>query len=689
MIYISIILLFIIIVLVTNSLGNLTIKIFNLSNLIPTELLGFLMWLFSLILISQFLNLGNISSDKIFRFFLITTIILILLSIKYIKFNYNLKDMLLIFIYSMFLISISARYTLGEQLGDSSFLFTLVSKNVSTFLLNNFEPMSGLDYGIVAGSAAKDALTFFHFNSFILHYLYKIKNIFNSEYIPAYVLNMWVNNLLFYFFSSTLIVNIVKAFKLKIWTSILVILFSGLFIGTYYYNITLPHYGVTYLGLGVSVSLLLIWQYLKTKEFNYIIVLVLVFFALNSMASTGLLMAAYISFGFISVLIFKKDQKALLYAGLLLIPIVVFANQVKELISVPYLVLIIGLLAALLIIANFIEVVKGFIYKYFHFILIGLFILMILISIIVVPDYFKQIFHFGDPKENYDRVRDYFSFTNPYQTLLNLFHYILLVNIVLNKKTRDFGFVSVFIILFFINPFSYPLLYQYTEWLYHRSYFVLFNITTLSFGIYALVNNLRNVNVVFRLPIKVIMTVLILFFTFSNITTYENVIYKPGDDFNSLYKMNNTQIDVLLELRSQIEESELDNPRVISQIYGTLMIVPEIHHYMFTVGNRRDWNPEQVASFSELYQMMYTPVFEGDDGPRLEMNYWRLCHVLEQETVKPEYLLFDNSLTTLDDVSNSWLPIHWFARGCADLTYENESYSIYKYRGIIYDEIVE
>ena len=243
--------------------------------------------------------------------------------------------------------------------------------------------------------------------------------------------------------------------------------------------------------------------------------------------------------------------------------------------------------------------------------------------------------------------------------------------------------------MFFINPFSYPILYKYTEWLYHRAYFVLFNITTLSIGIYALINNLKNVNDVLRLPIKIVMTVLIIFFTFTNITTYENVIYIPGDDFNPLYKMNNTQIDVLLELRKQVEENELDNPKVISQIYGTLMIVPEVYHYLFTVSDRRVWNPEQVASFPELYQMMYTPVFGGDDGPRLEMNYWRLCHVLEQEIVKPEYILFDRSLTFLDPDSGNWLPINWFARGCADLTYENEGYSIYKYRGIIYDEVVE
>jgi len=684
--YFSILFLFILIVFISNIIGNFISKQFRLSNLLPLELFGFLVWLSTLFLISQFINLGDISSAKLFNIFLIASLILIILSIKSIYFNYSKFEMFLVFTYIFILICLSLKYTLGEQMGDNIFLFNLVSKNIDTNLLNNFNYSNGLVSENVIVSTAKENLTFFHFNSFILHFFYIIKNFFNTDYIPAYVLNMWVNNLLFYFFSSSLIVSITKILKLKLWTSLLVFLFAGLFIGTYYYNLTLPHYGVTFLGLGVSLSLLLIWQYLETKEFNYIIVLVLVFFALNSMASTGMIMSAYITFGFISVLIYRKDQKALLYAGILLVPIIIYANQVKDLISVPYLVPSIGLIAIILVVLNYIKFIKKVFYDYFYIILIILWIALIFISIKTIPDYFDQILHFSDTKENFDRVRDYFSFTNPYQSLLNLFHYVLLINIIINKKTRDYGLIFVVIIIFFINPLSYPLLYKYIEWLYHRSYFVLFNITTVSFGLYALIANLKNIETKFKFSIKLIITLLIVFFTYTNITSYENIIYKPGKDYNPLYKMNNNQIDVLSNLRKEVEINNLTNTRVI---YGTLLIVPDIHHYMFNVSDRRRWNPAESDRFKELYKMMYTPVFEGDDGPRLEMNYWRLCHVLEQEKLKPDYLVFDRSLTFLDPDSGNWLPINWFARGCADLVYENEGYSIYKYRGITYDENVK
>jgi hypothetical protein len=306
-----------------------------------------------------------------------------------------------------------------------------------------------------------------------------------------------------------------------------------------------------------------------------------------------------------------------------------------------------------------------------------------------IPDYTTQILHLSDPKENFDRVRDYFTFSNSYQTVLNLFHYLLLINIVLNKKTRNFGFIFIIIIVFFINPFSYPILYKYTQWLYHRSYFVLFNITSISFGIYALVNNLKALEFKFRLPIKLFITVLIIFFTFTNITTYENNIYIPGEDFNPLYKMNNTQIDVLLELRKQVIENELENPNVISQIYGTLMIVPEVHHYSFTVSDRRAWNPENEEKLPQLYRMMYTPVFSGDDGPRYNVDYSKLCSVLEKQKILPSYMVLDKTLTTFDEKSGNWLPMYWFARGCADIVYENDVYVLYEYVGTKLDHIIK
>lgn len=680
--YISIISIFLVILLISNIIGNFVIKYLKLSNLLPVELLGFLFWLSILFITSLFINMKNISSSKLFLIFLIISIILILLSIRYIKFNYSLFDICIIITYTIILIFLSSRYTLGEQMGDNIFLFTFVTKNINTPLLNNFEYGSGFVFGNLSITTDKDAQIFYYFMSFILHYFYKIKDVFNSNYIPAYVLNMWVSNILFYIFSSTLLISIRRILRLNLLTSILVLIFSGLFVGTYYYNLTLPHFGVTYLGLCLSLAFLLIWKYLETKEKNYVLILVLMFFAMNAMATVGMLMSAYIAFGFISTLIIVKDDNALMYASFLLIPITLYTNQVSETINIPYLFYFLIIIIIILIVFNYIKIIKRFIYKNFYFILLIIWILFIISSIVLVPNYFEKILNFSDIKENFDRVRDYFSFTTLYQTIINLFHYLLIINLILNKKTRYFSLIFVMILTFFINPLMYPLLYQYTDWLYHRAYFVLFNITTISFGLYAMISNLDDMHSLIKRSVQIIIIILVLFFTFRNITTYENVIYIPNKDFSPLYKMNRQQIDVLLKLHYEVEDKGIENIRVISQIYGSLMIVPNMYHYKFTVSDRRYWIPDEPELFPELYKMMYTPVFPGDDGPRYDMDYSRLCYVLGQEVEKVDYLLLDNTLTTFDSVTGNWVPMHWFARACSEKIYENERYTLYKYWGL-------
>lgn len=671
--------LFLIVVLISSIFGNSLKSFLCLNEFIPSSLLGFLIWISSFFIISQFIDMANISSNEIFKYFLITTLVIIALSTRGLRYKYNSFDLILTVFYVTIMVFLSTRLTLGEQLGDNIYLFNLVTKNIDTNIINNFDFGTGLVYSQSAIHTAKESLTFYHFNSFILHYFYKVKELFSDQYVPVYVINMWLNNVLFFYFSATILISIKRVFNLKVFSYFMVFLFSGFFIGSYYYNLTLPHFGVTFLGLAVSMALILIYQYFKTQNNGYIIVLFLIFFAMNSMGSTGMLMAAYLTFGFIIVLIFNKDKNALLYASLLLTPIVLFANKVEELIKIPYLIIILAMLAVVLFILHYINPIKNFIYKYIIVFLVLLWLGIILISIKVVPNYFEMISSFGDPKENFDRVRDYFTFANPYQTLLNIFHYLLLFNVILNKKTRYLGYVLLLILIFFINPFSYPLLYTYTKFLYHRAYFVIFNITTLSIGLVTLLLNIKKIIPIFRLPIKVFLAVLVLFFTVENVRTYENVIYVPRDDFNPLYKLSNNQVEVLTVLHDEVDSKEIENPKVFSQIYGTLLVAPNVYHELFNVTNRRAWNPEKSENFSEIYKMMFTPVFEGDDGPRLEMNYWRLCHVLESE--QPDYLLFDNSLTTLDDVSNNWLPIHWFARGCAVNIYENEGYTLYKYTG--------
>jgi hypothetical protein len=181
-------------------IGKSIISILKLDSKIPIGILGFLVWLACLSVLTQILKVENISSDSLYFSYIVTTVFLILISIKYINFKINIVDIAYIFVYITIMVYLSIRYTLGEQLGDNVYLFTLVTKNIDTTLLNNFYYGTGLISDSAIISTAKENLTFYHFNSFILYYFYKIKEMFNSDYIPAYLLNMWL--IIFYSISS-------------------------------------------------------------------------------------------------------------------------------------------------------------------------------------------------------------------------------------------------------------------------------------------------------------------------------------------------------------------------------------------------------------------------------------------------------------------------------------------------------
>lgn len=679
MIIFSILTIVCLIIIISYAIGSFFAKMLKLDNSLPLTLLGYLLWLSILFISTQFVNINRISSDDLFYLFSIITILLFIASIRSIEFRVSYFEICIIVVYVIILVLLSTRYTLGEQLGDSTYLFTLVNKNINTPIMNNFDFGNGYVFDYSTVFVSRESLTFYHLNSFILSIFYKVKNVVIVDYVPSYVLNMWVNNILFYFFTATIILSIIKILKMRFWTIFLVFVFSGFYIGSYYFNLTLPHFGVTFLGLAISINLLIIWKYLNLREANYIFVLFMLIFSTCSFASTGLIVSVYIVFGFVAILIHMKDQNSLLYASILLLPLIVFANQVSDLIKIPYAIFALSILSIFLLAAHYVIWMKSFIFKNYIALFIVLWILIIILSFLIIPNYLIELRKFSDAKENYDRIRDYFSFTSNIQVIRNLIHYIIIINVLINKKTRDFGLIFLIIVIFFINPLTYPLIYKHIEWLFHRSYFVLFNITSISIGIYALISNISRLKFPIRIFLKVILTIIMLVLTYINIATYENVLYIPREGFNSLYKMTNNQVNVLYKLQEVVSTSEHKNPKVISQIYGTLMFVPDIYQHNFTVSDRRSWDPIKSNEFDELYKMMYTPVFPGDDGPRLEMNYWRLCHVLEQSPV--DYLIFDNTLTFLEPDSEEWLPINWFARGCAVNIYENEGYTLYKYTG--------
>lgn len=666
----------IIIYLVSFKTGNLINKLTNLNIKKSKALLGFLTWLASLFITSQFLDLNYISSGQLFSNFLMITVILLIVSITTLSFDLNIKDTVIIFGFVSVFIYLSTLIRLGEQMGDNIFLFNLVTKNINADILNNFNYANGfigLDNLI---STQKESLTFYHFFSFILHYYYELASVFKYQHIPAYVLTMWISNILFYTFSIMIILEILRIFKIKsIVSTLIVILFSGFYIGTYYFNLTLPHFGVTFLGLAISMTLLIIHQYFSSNNERLVWLILLMFYAMFSMGSTGLIVSFYLWFGFVIVSFYKKKDNVFLAGSLLLLPIIHYAYILRDILKMDYALETLSIAMILFFVVNYIKQLKNHLMRFYWVYLIALFFLIVYLNVRLFDNYTEVFLEFFNRKENFDRVRDYFSMETPLLVLRNSFHYVLIISLLVYDKTRVIGIILFSILFFFVNPFVYPLMYKYISFLYHRSYFTIFNITTLSMGLIALFKILDPYHNFLKISVRLIVLGIVSILLYTNLSTYEHWIYEPGPDFNPLYKMDNTQIEVLEELRIKIDEENRINIKVASQIYGTMMYVPDIVHATFTVSDRRSWDVLKDKNMNDLYRIFFTPVFDGDDGPRLDAPVHLTCKVLDANEI--EYAIYDKNLSIYNTYYEMWLPTHWFAGECGEVIFENEAYILY------------
>lgn len=204
----------------------------------------------------------------------------------------------------------------------------------------------------------------------------------------------------------------------------------------------------------------------------------------------------------------------------------------------------------------------------------------------------------------------------------------------------------------------------------------LFNFITLGLGIYAIYDLIKNNHKYIVSFILILITVVSLIFTYNNITQTISPIYIPSDDFNQIYKLPQSQVEVLEKTREIIKIEQIDTPRVISQIYGTLAFLEKIDLLAFRVDQRRSLYSIEYY-FDDFLQLFYTPVFQGDDGYHFDAPVNKTCELLMANQV--DFVIYDKNLSVYDKDAGNWIPTYWYARNCYTKTYENDRYILYRF----------
>lgn len=637
-------------------------------------IIGFMVLLGILFLFDYFLLISNIESRIIFSSFYFIFFVFIFLGFNKFKLN---KWVIFSYFIAFLILIISLRYGLGEKLGDNSYLTSMVTMNVNELHMNTTEFSNGFKYFKNVIGPYKAYLTWYHLYSSIIFAQQKIFSFFSFEFIPPYLLFIWVGNISFYIFSIKVFSNIIERLRVKEGWILVASLLFYFYWNTIYYHLVLGHYGTNFIGLFVS-GLWLLFYNSKYLDFKNIWVYMLSIYSILAMGNVGLPISAFLVFSFSVYQIFMKNDEIFLFIPFLLVPIFHWIYILNDVIPTSWLIPFVLSISVFSWLVHFIIPLKKIIFKYFVYILGLLLIIWFVLSYYLVEDYWLLFNDFFALKSNFDRLQDYFTFSNWIDSARNIAFYFVLIGLFLNDKTRKIGWMVMIIFIFFINPFIYPLLYPNLQWLYHRSYISIFNLTVLLMGIYGLFSYLLHLKTHWRYFFMIGWILLLVPSTYLQLTGFFHPIYETGSDFNIIYKLNNSEVEILEKLRQIIEFEDYENAKVISQIYSTTMYVPDVYHMFFTVYDRRGYDiniPDQT--FNDLYRIFYSPVFDGDDGLRFNAPVEKTCELLIANQI--DFVIYNKELSVFDKNVNNWIPTYWYARDCAEKVLENDQYIMYRF----------
>lgn len=611
----------------------------------------------------------------IWSFWIITLVSVI----RFRFFRFNWIYLIVVALYLYFSIKLSMRYTLGEQMGDNIYLFNIVNKNIDISILNRFNDATGELTLDVSLNSNKSYVSFYLFFSTLYYQVSQWITNMKTEYLPPYVLNMWVSNVLFYFFSIGFIIDLIKKVKVKkliIW--LMMVIWLGLYTGSIYYNITLPHIVVTYLVLYSAYIVLLSFEYFQSFDKTLLIKLLILIYAMNGFGGTGALFVMVFSFSIISTTLLLKNKAAFIQIPLLLFPVLEYANIVIQNDKMFTYSIIGGIIVTIIcLILYFVEILRNWIYKLVPLLLVVVWFGILYYSTRSIENYWSKTAGFIIPQYAADRTQDFFSFSNINLIIRNLFYYVLILSLFFVAKTRNIGIMILLIVMFFVNPLMKPLIAEKIARydVYNRIFFTVFNSGSIGLGLYALYDLLK---VKVRKYHKIILIGLVLFMsisTYHQVTTYFYPSYIPQEnDFNPIYKMGDQQVEVLEYLRVYIENEEIKEPRVVSQIFGTAMYTPKFITLGYNVNQQRNGN---YIIGETLYQMFYTPAIPGDHRPEVTINLRQSCKNLWEYYV--DFAIYDKSFSVYDEELKNYVPVYWYMHYCGSkFLYENDRYILFQ-----------
>lgn len=552
--------------------------------------------------------------------FIIVSIILIVKNFKKIDMKINIKLWILFVIFLLIAIYISYNRTLGEPHGfDALFYINYIGYNVDTPMLNGVNPL----FGTFPNTYYDKTITyaFQSYNYFVPAFIYIVKKIGSLvglviETLPTYVWTFQIILSSFFIGSSIEVIRHINS-KSKLFNIASFILLV-LFMGNFYHNNCFGFIGCNYRMPIHTISTIYLFDYLKNRDKKDLLIFMLLMISMCGFSSTGTFAFIFILFALFFVLIDSEDNLLKYYSIALLIPIFnILVIQFNS--SIITLVLSVVICGIAYIINN--PLTKLFrIHKIKILSVICISVALILISqILYTRDISPVHFFFENYSEYADMSWDYFDFKDLRHWIFNLIVLIPMIIYIFKNKRKNISMIIIILVLTVFNPLSANFM-NTINWVYYRTYDLIINQYTIIYFLYYIYTIVKQKTIYNWILLSLSCCLAII-----QIPRYYHYQFKPSDDYNPIYKIEQKELDLIWNIKNLIKEYNIKNPKIINP---TFYMNTFIDNSSYLIGKEKnDWHYHDNDTIN-LYKIVFPEDGYENFKPADEPDYDNLTTYL-------------------------------------------------------------
>lgn len=563
--------------------------------------------------------------------------------------------------------------TLGELNGfDSTHYLNLVSGNIGLDRMNFKDPVFNENIGVRAYSYQYVFQSYFYFASFILGALSKVFSSIGIQFcVPTAFI--WIFQIIYHAIFIAIILNVLNKFFKERYIIQIVILGIMIFAyGRVYFNSVFGFYGNSLRTLMIGVlSMNTISYFNCSNNFNKFLITTSLL-AACALSSSAVFFTYFYLFALFFVTV-KNDKELFKWYS-----IVLFVPNVN-LLSILTLNVALSIIISLFICLT-LFFINDYLIKIFSknkirlLVLILCVALMIALSIVVEPNLLNFSSFFNNSSEIYDMTLDYFDLNTGYK-IIKIYKLIcliiLFINLFVSSDDKYIKMIWIMILVFF-NPLCCKFLNKVNV-VYYRAYDLIINPALFVYFVY-LIDKMFNKKKILDISMAVLLAVMLYSDPCSKIL-YWHESFKPGDDYNYIYKMSNNELEIINQMKADIIYRKIEKPLILTKnLLTQSMITNGEYIYGREYVINKNWDDNKY----QLYSIFWPYDYYGDIPKPEDADIANMCKYINDSEI--DYLVQEKQQTYYDEQKDTWYSMTYVIDRCGTYPfYENDDYALYYY----------